>query len=126
VARRRDRDRLPGPGREPDGDAVRQADGRREPPPEPPRHPGLATLGGKHRRTLEAIFETPTRSDIRWKDIESLIVALGGTVTSGRGSRRRILLVRPAVFHMPHPEPTTDKGAVKDMREYLRSVGVVP
>ena len=23
-------------------------------------------------------------------------------------------------------EPTTDKGAVKDMREYLRSVGVAP
>ncbi len=85
----------------------------------------MTTLGGKHRRTLEAIFETPTRSDIRWKDIEGLIVALGGTVTSGRGSRRRILLVRPAVFHMPHPEPTTDKGVVKDMREFLRSVGVI-
>lgn len=122
MARRRDRNRLPGQGREPDGDAAHWADERRE----PPRHPGLATLGGKHRRTLEAILETPTRADIRWKDIESLIVALGGTVTSGRGSRRRVLLVRPAVFHMPHPEPTTDKGAVKDMREYLRSVGVVP
>jgi hypothetical protein len=91
--------------------------------PQHPRHPGLATLGAKHRRTLDAIFETPTRSDIRWGDIESLIVALGGTVTGGRGSRRRILLVRPAVFHMPHPEPTTDQGAVK---EYLRSVGVTP
>ena len=88
--------------------------------PQHPPHPGLATLGAKHRRTLDAIFETPTRSDIRWGDIESLIVALGGTVTGGRGSRRRILLVRPAVFHIPHPEPTTDKGAVKDMSELVR------
>jgi hypothetical protein len=126
VARRRNRDRLPDPEREPDDDATRGADERREPPREHPLHPGLESLGGKHRRTLEAIFETPTRSDIRWRDIENLIVALGGSVTSGRGSRRRILLVRPAEFHMPHPEPTTDNGAVKDMREYLRSVGVVP
>ena len=125
MARKRRRDRSPGPEREPDGPTARRTD-QREPVPEHPRHPGLAKLRGKHRRTLEAIFEMPTRSDIRWADIESLIVALGGTVTGGRGSRRRILLVRPAVFHVPHPEPTTGKGEVKDMRDYLRSVGVVP
>jgi len=90
------------------------------------KHPGVSALGSKHRATLLMIFTMPTRSDIRWSNIEALIRALGGTVSAGSGSRRRIFLVRPAVFHEPHPDPMTDKGAVKHMRDYLRSVGVKP
>ena len=31
-----------------------------------------------------------------------------------------------AVFHRPHPEPDTDKGAVKSVRRYLIEAGVTP
>lgn len=93
---------------------------------EPEQLPAVATLNSKHTRTLQSIFERPTRSDIRWSDIESLIVALGGEVSAGSGSRRRVFLVRPAVFHEPHPDPTTDKGAVKNVREFLICVGAKP
>jgi HicA toxin of bacterial toxin-antitoxin, len=76
---------------------------------------------------LEAIFERPTRSDIPWRDIERLFEALGGTVASGRGSRRRVRLgERRAVFHEPHPERVTDKGAVEDVRAFLQGAGVRP
>jgi HicA-like toxin of HicAB toxin-antitoxin system len=43
----------------------------------------------------------------------------------GRGSRIRMALngVR-AVFHRPHPQKETDKGAVVSMRHFLTEAGV--
>jgi hypothetical protein len=84
-------------------------------------------LSAKHRKTLEAVYERPERSDIAWRDIESLFVALGGELSEGAGSRVRVALggVR-AVFHRPHPERVTDKGAVKAVRRFLQTVGVEP
>ncbi len=80
----------------------------------------------KNRRTLDRIRERPDGSDILWKDIERLIVALGGEISEGRGSRVRIYLngVR-AVFHRPHPERVTDKGAVTSMRRFLKEAEVI-
>ena len=82
-------------------------------------------LSSKHRRTLRAIFEDPVRSNVKWTDIEKLLRALGAELTEGSGSRVRIYLsgVR-AVFHRPHPEPDTDKGALKSMRRFLSQAGV--
>jgi hypothetical protein len=79
----------------------------------------------RHTATLEKIRSRPERSDIPWKDIESLIVALGGEISEGKGSRVRIYLngVR-AVFHRPHPQRVTDKGAVKSMRRFLEAAEV--
>ncbi len=84
-------------------------------------------LSSKHRRTLCAIFEDPVRSNVKWTDIEKLLRALGAELTEGSGSRVRIYLsgVR-AVFHRPHPEPDTDKGALKSMRRFLSQAGVEP
>jgi hypothetical protein len=84
-------------------------------------------MNRKHRRTLAALFETPVRADIEWTDIEALLKALGAGISEGRGSRVRIVLngVR-AVFHRPHPEKETDKGAVKSMRRFLQEAGVNP
>ncbi len=83
-------------------------------------------MNKKHRRTLEKIFEVPERPDIIWNNIESLILALGGEISEGRGSRVRIVLndVR-AVFHRPHPQKETNKGAVKSLRRFLQEAGVI-
>jgi len=40
----------------------------------------------KYRKTLSAIFAKPTKANIKFSDIESLIEALGGEVREG-GSR---------------------------------------
>lgn len=84
-------------------------------------------MNQKHRRTLEAIFEDPVRSNIAWRDIEALLVALGAEISEGTGSRIRIALgeVR-AVFHRPHPQKETDRGAVRSMRRFLVEGGVKP
>lgn len=83
-------------------------------------------LSRKHRKTLSAKFADPVRSDVRWTDIEALLLALGAELSEGRGSRSRIRLhgVR-AVFHRPHPAPETDKGALRSMRRLLIEAGVL-
>jgi hypothetical protein len=84
-------------------------------------------MNRKARRTLERIFDDPVRSDIRWADIEALFGALGGEISEGRGSRIRVRLNgHDAVFHRPHPQPVTDKGALKAVRRFLDSAGVKP
>lgn len=88
---------------------------------------GKAGMGSRHSATLQAIFEDPVRSNIKWRDIESLLVSLGAELSEGRGSRVRIALNgRLAVFHRPHPKKETDKGAVKSMRDFLLAAGVEP
>jgi hypothetical protein len=79
----------------------------------------------KQRKTLEAIFEKPERSDILWRDVESLLVALGAEISEGSGSRVRVALkgVR-AIFHRPHPRKETNQGAVKSVRRFLEAAGV--
>ncbi len=82
---------------------------------------------GKHDKTLRAVFAEPVRASIHWSDIESLLAYLGAELSEGEGSRIRIALrgVR-AVFHRPHPQKETDKGAVRSMRRFLTEAGVKP
>ena len=85
------------------------------------------TMNTRHRKTLEALYERPERADIAWREIEALLLALGAEVSEGRGSRVRVALngVR-AVFHRPHPQKETDKGAVKSVRRFLQEARVEP
>jgi hypothetical protein len=82
---------------------------------------------GKHEDTLHTIFADPVRANIRWSDIVPLLAHCGAEITEGSGSRVRIALkgVR-VVFHRPHPQKETDKGAVRSMRRFLTEAGVTP
>ena len=83
-------------------------------------------MNKKQRQTLNKILEKPERSDIPWSNIESLIVALGGEISKGRGSRVRVVLNGvKAVFHRAHPERVSEKGAVKSVRRFLKESGVI-
>ena len=84
-------------------------------------------MNSKHQKTLAAIFANPVRSTVAWADIEALFIACGGEVSQGRGSRIRVELNNIlATFHRPHPQPTTDKGAIKSVRKFLENAGVKP
>jgi hypothetical protein len=82
-------------------------------------------MNSKNQKTLESIFKKPTPANIQWVDIENLLIALGSVITEGSGSRIRVKLndVR-AVFHRPHPEKVTDKGAVNSIKRFLENAGV--
>jgi hypothetical protein len=82
---------------------------------------------GKHRDTLEAIFEKPRRANIPWRDILGLLDALGAEISEGKGSRVRVVLgERKAVFHRPHPEKEASKGLVGSVRRLLEEEGIGP
>ena len=88
-------------------------------------------MNSRHRKTLEAVFTNPVRPDIAWQDIESLFKAQGGIIREGRGSRVRFIMGKGedamvATFHRPHPQPHTDKGAVKSLRRFLEAIGIKP
>ncbi len=84
-------------------------------------------LSGKHRKMLATVFADPIRSNVKWSEVEGLLRALGADLSGGRGSRIRVHLhgVR-AVFHRPHPQPETDKGALRSVRRFLSEAGVNP
>ena len=84
-------------------------------------------MTGKHKKTLRAIYDDPVRSNIQWDDIEAMLMALGSEREEGSGSRVRFALngIR-AVFHRPHPQKETDRGAVKSVRRFLEEGGIKP
>lgn len=73
------------------------------------------------------IFSRPAWGNLRWADIEAPFIELGGQVSEREGSRVLVRLFNDRrVFHRPHPEPTTDKGAVEAIRKWLEENGVKP
>ena len=84
-------------------------------------------LSSKNRRTLAAIFAQPTPADIRWADIETLLLAIGAERSEGRGSRVRFFLDGQILtVHRPHPSPQTKRYAVRDVRDFLKAAGFDP
>ena len=82
-------------------------------------------LRKKHQTTLSSIFAEPTKANIHWNDIETLIIALGAECSEGKGSRIRATLNGvKAVFHRPHPEKEASKPMVRSVRRFLEEAGV--
>ena len=86
------------------------------------------SLSKRHRRTLQYVFEEPTRADVDWDDFAGMVQALGGAwIKPGHtsGSRRRAKLNGvKGLFHRPHPGSIMKKGSVDSAREFLRRAGV--
>ncbi len=83
------------------------------------------TMNTKQRKILALIFKNPVQSNVKWKDIETLFEGFGGNITEGNGSRVRIELHGVnAVFHRPHPQKETDKGALMSVRRFLINAGI--
>ena len=84
-------------------------------------------MTGKHRRTFTALFAVPTRRNIRFATIEALIVALGGEVREGAGSRVVFELKGARVYlHRPHPGHEAKRYQVEEVREFLRRLEIRP
>lgn len=84
-------------------------------------------MNSVHRKTLMAVFATPTPLTLEWRKIESLFVALGSKVIEGSGSRVRFELNGVvASFHRPHPQKEAKPYQIKDAKEFLSHAGVQP
>lgn len=83
------------------------------------------TLSKKHRKTLADVFAKPTRPDVKWSRVESLVVALGGTVEERAGSRVAFNLNGVlAVVHSPHPSPDMSRPSVRSVAHFFSSAGI--
>lgn len=81
----------------------------------------------KHRHVFKAIFSVPTQGGILFSDIESLILALGGDIREGSGSRIVFELKGSRQYlHRPHPGKEAKKYQVEEIREWLRQLEVEP
>ena len=84
-------------------------------------------MNARHRKTLQAIFTRPTSPSVVFSNIESLIVALDGSVTERQGSRVKIaLLAEQWHCHYPHPGKEAKRYQVEETRELLERLGVKP
>jgi len=84
-------------------------------------------MNSKQHRTLEAVFDVPTRADVRWPDVESLLAALGADISEGRGSGLCVRLNGvTAVFQRPHPKRIAGKGMVDSVRMFLTNARIEP
>lgn len=81
----------------------------------------------KHQATLELVFARPVSANVKWREVEALLLALGAEIEEAEGSRITVTLFGAVrVFHRPHPRPDTDKGAVSSLRKWLEENGVTP
>ena len=82
-------------------------------------------MKAKHRRTLEAIFSTPTHAAIVFSDIEALIRALGVEVRKGEGSRVVFELKGSRKYwHRPHPGKEARRYQIEELREWFDKLEV--
>ncbi len=81
----------------------------------------------KHRKILAAIFADPVNGNMKWSEIEALLVALGCRVIEGTGSS--VTFERDGVrayFHRPHPDKEALRYRIKDARDFLIRIGEAP
>jgi HicA toxin of bacterial toxin-antitoxin, len=85
------------------------------------------SLSSKNRKILDAILTQPTLASIRFKDIELLIVALGGSVLERQGSRVKFKINGYEMHcHRPHPGKEAKRYQVEMIRVFLLNAGVSP
>jgi len=84
-------------------------------------------MNSKHKKTLRSVFQNPILASLQWREIENMLEALGAFIKEHAGSRVGIELNGiVAVFHRPHPQKETDKGAIKSLRRFLTEAGIKP
>lgn len=84
-------------------------------------------MNAKHRKTLEAIFAKQTPKTLPFRNIESLLVAVGCRVIEGDGSRVQFKIQGEEwLTHRPHPQKIAKPYQVKDVRNFLSRIGIEP
>ncbi len=80
-----------------------------------------------HQKTHLKVFDLPTPAGIVWRDIEGLLVALGGEIYEKSGSLIVVhLRGQRAVFHRPHPRKEATRGMIKRIRLWLEEMEIRP
>ena len=78
-----------------------------------------------HRDTLEQIFSHASSGNIEWRQVMSLLEAVGTTEHLHNGKLRVTIGPETEVFHPPHGKDI-DEQMLVDLRRMLRNAGLEP
>lgn len=79
----------------------------------------------KHEKLLKKINEKPTRSDITFNEVGSLLLHKGFEKFEGSGSRVKFVHKEKGLLvslHKPHPGNELKKYAVEQLQEILKEM----
>jgi hypothetical protein len=82
-------------------------------------------LDSEHRDTVEKIFGHPSSGNIEWRQVKSLLQAVG-TVTEQRNGKLKVTLGDETEVLQPPRGKDIDQQMIVDLRRMLRHVGLAP
>ncbi|WP_031485632.1 ferredoxin reductase domain-containing protein [Maridesulfovibrio frigidus] len=83
-------------------------------------------LNTKNRKLLAKLFRQPKPKDIKYQEVERLLLGLGAIKSEKAGSNVAFFYNGHITqLHIPHPDPTFCGGRIKAIKEYLITAGVV-
>jgi len=84
-------------------------------------------MNSRQRKTLDAIFTDPVSKTMPWKDIESLLKAVGCRLLEKGGSAVAFEKDGQMMHaHRPHPRNTVRQYVVIAARQFLSKIGETP
>jgi hypothetical protein len=84
-----------------------------------------ADLTHHHRDTLEKIFTHPSSGNIEWRQVLSLLEAVG-TITEEHNGKVKVALGRETEVLQPPRGKDIDKQMIVDLRRMLTAAGFTP
>jgi hypothetical protein len=78
-----------------------------------------------HRDTLERIFSHPSSGNIEWRQVLSLLEAVG-TTTEEHNGKVKVVLGRETEVLQPPRGKDVDRQMVVDLRRMLTAAGITP
>jgi hypothetical protein len=82
-------------------------------------------LGSRHRQTVEKIFEHPTSANIEWRQVDSLLRAIGRVESDGNGKLHVMVGSTPEIVLEPRDKDVSVQTVV-DLRGLLTRAGLGP
>lgn len=83
----------------------------------------MTEVHGDHRATLEKILRHPAGGNIEWRQVRSLLEALGATTEEHNGKLEVTLGGESEVLQPPHGKDI-DRQMIVDLRRMLRHAGL--
>ena len=83
------------------------------------------SLDSHHRRTLGKLFEHPPSRNVEWREVVSLLEAIGTVRKEHNGKLAVTLGPETEVLHPPHGKDV-DAQTVVDLRRMLENAGYGP
>ena len=84
-----------------------------------------ADLTHHHRDTLEKIFTHPSSGNVEWRQVLSLLEAVG-TITEEHNGKVKVALGRETEVLQPPRGKDIDKQMIVDLRRMLTAAGFTP